>query len=194
MLKEFNRPVILLILNNEIAIGTARTPKGVNIYNLLKKCETLFEKFGGHENACGLTIKKENIPLFRQQLKILQQELEILPQTIEIDTELTSEDFNFNTYKFLYLLEPCGPENPSPVFIIKNLKLIDWKSIGKNNIHTIMTFEFTSKQKTVKAVCWNNSDICDLLRNFLYFNIVGELELDEKNELCFVLRDLQPVI
>jgi single-stranded-DNA-specific exonuclease len=197
MLKEFNRPVILLILNNEIAIGTARSPKGVNIYNLLKKCETLFEKFGGHENACGLTIKKENIPLFRQQLKILQKELEILPQTIEIDTELNLEDINFNTYNFLSLLEPCGPENPYPVFLIKNLKVVNWKLVGKKNNHILITFESNNKQKfsEINAICWDNPNICGLLKNFNYFNIIGKLELDEQQKnLIIVLLDLQPVI
>ena len=194
MLREFNRPVILLILNDEIAIGTARSPKNINIYNILKKCENLFDKFGGHENACGLTIKKENIPLFRQQLKVLQKELEITPQTIEIDTELTYEDINFNTYKFLLLLEPCGPENPYPVFIIKNLKVIEWKTIGKQNNHTLITFESAQKGVTIKSVCWNNPYISNLLKNFTYFNIVGELELDEEENLRVVLLDLQPII
>ncbi len=194
MLREFNRPVILLILNDEIAIGTARSPKNINIYNILKKCENLFDKFGGHENACGLTIKKENIPLFRQQLKVLQKELEITPQTIEIDTELTYEDINFNTYKFLLLLEPCGPENPYPVFIIKNLKVIEWKTIGKQNNHTLITFESAQKGVTIKSICWNNPYISNLLKNFTYFNIVGELELDEEENLRVVLLDLQPII
>ena len=194
MLREFNRPVILLILNDEIAIGTARSPKNINIYNILKKCENLFDKFGGHENACGLTIKKENIQLFRQQLKVLQKELEITPQTIEIDTELTYEDINFNTYKFLLLLEPCGPENPYPVFIIKNLKVIEWKTIGKQNNHTLITFESAQKGVTIKSICWNNPYISNLLKNFTYFNIVGELELDEEENLRVVLLDLQPII
>ncbi len=196
MLKEFNRSVILLILNNDLAIGTARSPKGVNIYNLLKKCENLFEKFGGHQNACGLTIKKENIPLFRNQLKLIQQQLEIEPPTIEVDTELNYEEINFETYKFLSLLEPCGPENPYPVFLIKNLKVVDWKYIGKDNKHTAITFETTSKQKNyvIKTVCWDNPYIVNLIKNFNYFNIVGELELDEQENLRIVLLDLQPVI
>jgi len=197
MLKEFNRSVILLILNNGIAVGTARAPKGVNIYNILKKCENLFEKFGGHENACGLTIKKENIPLLRQQINILQKQLEICPPTIEIDTELNLEDINFNTYNFLSLLEPCGPENPYPVFLIKNLKVVNWKLVGKKNNHTLITFESNNKQKfsEINAICWDNPNIFGLLKNFNYFNIIGELELDEQQKnLIIVLLDLQPVI
>jgi len=196
MLKEFNRSVILLILNNDLAVGTARAPKGVNIYNLLKKCEGLFEKFGGHENACGLTIKKENIHLFRQQIKLIQKQLEVEPPTVEVDTELNSEDINFDTYKFLLLLEPCGPENPYPIFLIKNLKVVDWKYIGKDNKYTAITFATTLKQKNsvIKTVCWDNPDIVNIIKNFNCFNIVGELELDDQENLRIVLLDLQPVI
>jgi single-stranded-DNA-specific exonuclease len=196
MLKEFNRSVILLILNNDLAVGTARAPKGVNIYNLLKKCEGLFEKFGGHENACGLTIKKENIHLFRQQIKLIQKQLEVEPPTVKVDTELNSEDINFDTYKFLSLLEPCGPENPYPIFLIKNLKVVDWKYIGKDNKYTAITFATTLKQKNfvIKTVCWDNPDIVNIIKNFNCFNIVGELELDDQENLSIVLLDLQPVI
>jgi len=198
MLKEFNRPVILLILNGETATGTARSPKGINIYNILKRCEHLFEKFGGHENACGLTIKKENIPLLNQQLKILEKELVLTPPVIEIDTELNPSEFSLDFYKYLYLLEPCGVENPYPVFLIKNVKVLNYKHFGKDNKYLLIDFEPVSyhQKKVITAVCWDIPDIDNILRNFQYFDIIGELEINpvDKKSLRFVLFDLQPVL
>ncbi len=194
ILKEFNRPVILLIAEDGKATGTARSPKGVNIYRILKKTEHLFEKFGGHENACGFTIKKENIPILKNQLKILQEELVIEPPLLEIDLELNPENFNLEFYRYLSILEPCGFENPYPIFMIRNSKIVDWKYFGKDNKHSLVTFE--ANKKIIQAVCWDIPDIATILRNFTYFNIVGEMELDnqDKNKLRFVLLDLQPVI
>ncbi len=194
ILKEFNRPVVLLISENAKAIGTARSPKGVNIYQILKKCENLFEKFGGHENACGFTISYEKISLLKKQLKILEKELIIEPPLIQIDTELTPENFNLEFYKYLKILEPCGFDNPYPIFIMKNAKVVEWKYIGKDNKYSSITFEID--KKTIPAICWDIPEIGTILRNFLYFNTVGELEEDpqNKNKLRFVLLDLQPVI
>lgn len=194
ILREFNRPVILLISGNGKATGTARSPKGINIYQLLKKCEHLFEKFGGHENACGFTILSENIPNLKKQIKIAEKELIIEPPSIQIDAELDIENFNLDFYKYLDVLEPCGSDNPYPIFIIKNAKVVDWKYIGKDNKYSSIIFEID--KKNIPAICWDIPEIGTTLRNFLYFNIVGELEEDpqNKNKLRFVLLDLQPVI
>ncbi|MCS7227820.1 MAG: exonuclease domain-containing protein, partial [Endomicrobia bacterium] len=197
MLKEFNRPLILLILDNGTATGTARSPKGINIYSLLKQCEHLFEKFGGHENACGISIKKENIPFLREELKKLEKEITLIPPIVEIDAELHYSEFNLAFYKYLYLLEPCGAENPYPIFLIKNVKVIDYKYFGKNSQYSMINFEFSSSPEKliIPAVCWDIPEIGNILQNFLYFDIIGELELNpvDKKNLRFVLLDLQPV-
>ncbi len=198
MLKEFNRPVVLLILENGKAKGTARSPKNINIFNILKKCEFLFEKFGGHENACGLTILKENIQIFRQEIKRLEKEITIVSPTLEIDTEITQEEFNIELYKHINLLEPCGYENPYPIFLIKNVKMTHWKYIGKENKYSSIIFEFIDSKNNIKinSVCWDIPEIGDILRNFSFFNIVGEIEQDlqNKNSIRFILLDLQPII
>ncbi|MEN3014001.1 MAG: single-stranded-DNA-specific exonuclease RecJ [Endomicrobiia bacterium] len=195
MLREFNRCVILLIVENDTAIGAARSPDYVDIYQLLKKCDYLFEKFGGHKNACGITIKKEKIPLFKDELKKLEKEISLKTPEIEIDTEITPEEITLELYQKLNLLEPFGPQNNYPVFLLRNLKVIDWKYFGKTNKYTQIVFE-TPASTILNAVCWDIPELGDILRNFSYFNVVGELELDpqSKNSLRLTLLDIQPVI
>jgi len=200
MLKEFSRPVVLIVVENGKATGTARSPKTINIFEILKKCEYLFEKFGGHENACGFTIKKENIPLLKKEIKNLEKQITLSAPTLEIDTEIKQEELNLELYNYLNLLEPCGPENLYPIFLIKNLKVVDWKYIGKDNKYSLISFEFLNSKnhqnQRINAVCWDIPEIGDILRNFLYFNVVGEIEKDpkDKNSLRFVIIDLQPII
>jgi hypothetical protein len=45
-------------------------------------------------------------------------------------------------------------------------------------------------------VCWDIPEIGDIIKNFLFFDVVGEVELDEmsKSGYKFVILDLQPVI
>ena len=56
-LKErYNRPTVLLTpsgCEKQYLKGTGRSIEGVNLYDLLKKHEQYFEKFGGHAGACG---------------------------------------------------------------------------------------------------------------------------------------------
>ena len=42
--------------------------EGVNIYDMLKANEVLFERFGGHKAACGFTMKEEHLETLRENL------------------------------------------------------------------------------------------------------------------------------
>lgn len=46
--------------------GSGRSVKGLNLVDALSECSDLLEKFGGHELAAGLTIKRENLPNSRE--------------------------------------------------------------------------------------------------------------------------------
>ena len=48
--------------------GSGRSVKGLNLVDALSECSDLLEKFGGHELAAGLTIKRENLPEFKRRL------------------------------------------------------------------------------------------------------------------------------
>jgi single-stranded-DNA-specific exonuclease len=197
IMKEFGRPVILLILEDETAIGAVRSPKNINIYEILKKLDYLYIKFGGHEHACGLTIHKNNIETFRQEIKKLQKEVIIENPVLSIDTELSAQEIDLNLVKELSLLEPCGPENPYPIFLLKNVKILDWKYIGEGRKYSKLTLEFNNKKNLkLESVCWDIPEIGDIIKNFSLFDVVGEIELDEKSKsgYRFVVLDLQPVV
>ncbi len=189
IVKEFNRPVVLLILDGEIATGAVRSPKGLNIYKILKQVEHLFEKFGGHEYACGLTIRKDKIEVFKQEIKKLVKD--IPPPIIEIDTEISLEDITTKFVRELSIIEPCGAENPYPKFLIKNVKVANWKYFGSTNKY--VKIEVQTGDRSLECICWDVSGVEDLLRNFNYFNLVGELEISN-NEPRVIVLDLQPVI
>ncbi|MFR2965677.1 MAG: DHHA1 domain-containing protein [Anaerovoracaceae bacterium] len=60
--ETYYRPTIIVTPSGEddrYLKGTGRSVEGVNLYQLLKTQENLFEKFGGHSGACGFLIKKE---------------------------------------------------------------------------------------------------------------------------------------
>ncbi|MFQ3675350.1 MAG: single-stranded-DNA-specific exonuclease RecJ [Endomicrobiia bacterium] len=196
VMKEFGRPVVLLILENGTATGAVRSPKSINIYDILKKLDYLYIKFGGHEHACGLTIHKDKIETFRQEIKKLQKEVIMENPVLSIDTELSVYDIGINLVRELDLLEPCGPENPYPVFLLKNVKVVNWKYIGSGKKYSRLTLELSGMDTKMDSVCWDIPEIGDIIKNFSFFDIVGQIELDEMSKLGykFVILDLQPVI
>ena len=69
--ETYYRPTIIVTPSGEddrYLKGTGRSVEGVNLYQLLKTQENLFEKFGGHSGACGFLIKKEYFDQLKEGL------------------------------------------------------------------------------------------------------------------------------
>lgn len=126
---------------NEILIkGTGRSIEGINLYQLLKSHEELFEKFGGHAGACGFTMKVDGLHKLRESLnfemkRILESNPNILERELKIDAELMDEDVTINFAMQLEKLAPFGYQNEKPVFEIKHITLSNILYMGNDKQH-----------------------------------------------------------
>ena len=57
--ERINRPCVVLSIDGEVAHGSGRSIEPYHLLNGLTSCADLFEKFGGHSHAAGITIKPE---------------------------------------------------------------------------------------------------------------------------------------
>ena len=143
-LKEtYDRPAILVTPSGEekqFLKGTGRSIAGVNLYQLLKATEELFEKFGGHAGACGFTMKEENFPLLEKSLleqmrEIYQKEPDIFQKKYDIDLELEPGQLTVELAKKLELLAPFGNGNPKPLFLCRRVLIEEVRFMGEQNQH-----------------------------------------------------------
>ncbi len=118
----------------DIGKGSGRSVDGLNLVEALSECSDLLEKFGGHELAAGLSIKRGNLPEFRRRINeyaVPRLKNAIRTQRFEADYELELEDVTIELAEQLsVIMEPCGPGNPEPTFVIKDLRVFDRRSIG----------------------------------------------------------------
>lgn len=135
--EKYNRPSIIISFDTckdgekngeNIGKGSARSIKGLNMAELLSYNAELLEKYGGHELAAGLSIKRGNIESFRKHIN--EQARNILGEkqpevTLEIDAEIDIAEVNVHNIEDISLLEPFGSENPQPLFSIENAKISD---------------------------------------------------------------------
>ena len=126
--------------HGELLKGTGRSIDGVNLYQLLKKHEDLFEKFGGHGAACGFTMKKENLEPLREGLLADMAELaasdpELFVRKYPVDMKLGMGEINIAFAEQLELLAPFGNGNPKPLFEIENVTMEDVRFMGNENQH-----------------------------------------------------------
>lgn len=125
--ERINRPCVVISLAGEVGHGSARSIEAYHLLDGLTECADLFEKFGGHSHAAGITIRSDRIPELRRRLNLhaaanLTEE-DLQPCT-KIDAELPAEAITFQLANELSALEPFGAGNPRPVFLTHNLRVI----------------------------------------------------------------------
>lgn len=140
---KFYRPSILIALEGEEGKGSGRSVDGFNLFEALTECGHHLVKFGGHELAAGLTIKREEIPEFSKNIdeyaKSRLCDDDLIPR-IYIDSEIKVNHLNFSTIKQLETLEPFGMGNAGPVFALRNVTISDIRSVGEGK-HLKMRIE-----------------------------------------------------
>ncbi len=117
--------------------GSGRSIKGMNLVDALTHCEDLLVKFGGHELAAGLTVKRGDLARFRQKINEYAKENlseEVLKIRMEVDCELSMTDLTLPFAQELTLLEPFGTGNTTPNFVLKDtiVKRVSPMSEGKH--------------------------------------------------------------
>lgn len=85
--------------------------------------------FGGHKNAVGLSVSKENIAKLKEMIE--SEVLEEAQEIIEYDMVLNFKQIRIEFVEVLLKLEPFGEKNPYPAFMFKNVKVSDKKEYDK---------------------------------------------------------------
>jgi single-stranded-DNA-specific exonuclease len=154
--ERFNRPCVVLSIDGEMAHGSGRSIEAYHLLNGLTACADLFEKFGGHSHAAGITIRPERIAEFRRRLNehaAACLKPEDLEPSVNIDLELSPESVTFALARELEALEPFGAGNPRPVFLTRNLRSLSEPVVIKDR-HLKLRLA-GPQNRPLEAVWWN---------------------------------------
>ena len=154
--ERLNRPCVVFSIDGEVAHGSGRSIEAYHLLDGLTSCADLFEKFGGHSHAAGITIKPERIDQFRDRLNahaascLSEEDLE---HSVTIDMELKSEEISFRLTRELELLEPYGAGNARPVFLTRELRCLTEPLVMKDR-HLKMRLAGPNN-RPLEAIWWN---------------------------------------
>ncbi len=105
--------------------ASGRSVPGLNLFQVLEKCDNFIVQFGGHPMAAGLTVVPETFNQFSDEFnscvcKVIQG---AEPEGVVIDMLVNAEDNCEEMAHNLKLMEPFGQGNPEPVFLLKNIRM-----------------------------------------------------------------------
>lgn len=136
--EEFYRPTIAIRTGELNSTGSCRSIPEFNIIHALNQCRSLLSHFGGHSQAAGFTLPTKNLAQFNQQLSQLATlqlaKVDLRPQ-LNIDTEITLDNLGGDTFQNIQQLTPFGHGNPIPIFLSKQVEVINCRSMGSNGDH-----------------------------------------------------------
>ena len=159
LVEKYHLPTILMSINEGVAKGSCRSIPALNLYEAIASQSHLLTQFGGHHQAAGLTLPVANVEAFiagfRAHVQGILEPKDYLPVQrvdayIGVNGRLTLEDLDQ-----LELLEPCGCQNPHPVFAFKQARLSGVRTIGSEAKHLQM--QVTKGDYTYKATLWNQA-------------------------------------
>lgn len=116
--EETGKPTILFTEKDGLWHGSARSHNSINIFDALKYASKYSENFGGHAQAAGVTVKYENFTDFENALdEYVSKTCDISDFTSDVFVdEIVEEPITIGYVEELEKLEPCGVENPRPLF------------------------------------------------------------------------------
>jgi single-stranded-DNA-specific exonuclease len=186
--EETRLPSIAISLGPTHSKGSARSIKGVNIVETIRKCSDILVAVGGHPGAAGFTIETTKIDLFKQRLEQIMDGYQIMAESeLEIEAEVPSSKLNINLAKELNKFEPFGIDNPRPVLAAKNMRLSDMRTVGEGK-------HLKGKADNIDFIGFGMGDLIKVLQNGQFINLAFIPEIDSYNgyeKLQLKVKDLQ---
>jgi single-stranded-DNA-specific exonuclease len=137
MVDRFGRPAILISLKDGIGKGSGRSVTDFNIYQGLKRCESLLLSFGGHRYAAGISIREEDIEkfsaAFREVVYENRSQIDFTAVTT-IDAQCGLTEINHELLSQLNRLAPFGSRNPEPILCVRNVSVTSPLIVGNNHL------------------------------------------------------------
>ncbi|MBS4068753.1 MAG: single-stranded-DNA-specific exonuclease RecJ [Sulfurimonas sp.] len=159
LVEYFERPAIVLSINNGVAKGSARSLGYIDIFKLIQDNRFYLTKFGGHKMAAGLTLEEHSIKLFGDAINLSASRFDsddFIPLEDVIGI-LPSSQIDFELLEILESFEPYGEANSRPLFLIKNAKIIKIDTFGKDRSHSkIIVEDLQDNKKEIEFILFKN--------------------------------------
>lgn len=192
--KYYKPSIVISIDGDNIGKASGRSIAGFDLFEALKKCESVLDKYGGHSLAAGLSVKAENIAKFDKMINEYAKQImtdEILTPKIKIDDCILISDVNLKNVHSLSVMEPYGIKNPLPVFCIKNVKIIHMRNM-QDKPHSFLTLSDGKTEITApafglkdKILCFAEGETVDIC------GTLGENTYNGSLNAQFIIRDIR---
>lgn len=197
LIEHYYRPTIVLTQSGEYAAGSARSVPGFNLYEAIHACRDHLLGYGGHFAAAGMTLELAQVEALRNKFEeVVSSTIDpgLLIPEIVIDAEIFLKDIKWPFYNILCQMEPFGPENLRPVFVVRGVMDTGYSKIVKEQ-HIRFSVRQPADNVTITGIGFGMAEKFSLLQMKQLVDIVFKIDENEWNgEKSLQLRviDIKP--
>ena len=154
------KPCIVLTEDeNGLLKGSGRSFGECDLFSIVDASREHLEKFGGHKAAIGLSLQKNKLELFREELQENFAKGAYVKEILdpEIVGELSFSNISFALTSLVQKFEPYGQGNPRPKFMTKNVEILQADTMGKNDEH--LRFSFAQDGIVMRGVKFKTKEL-----------------------------------
>ena len=134
----YHRPAVALSADGDHLVASARGIPEFNLVEAFSACQGHLVRYGGHAQAAGFTVARENLPNLVEDLTAFAQNKlgsrELSP-ALTIDAVVALDELTHELVQWLQDLEPYGPANPTPVFLTSGVPVSEVHYMGQSRQH-----------------------------------------------------------
>ncbi len=158
--------------------GSCRGNGTISMHDLMAEAQDSFLQYGGHREAGGFTVVKEQIHHLADALvgaleKILARSNSAEQKLFGTDAVLSLTDINNNFLKSLFSLRPFGLANEKPLFHFPKAWVEEKKTFGKTSNHLEIIFSHGGKK--ARGIRFFNNKLDEMSNQV---DIFGHIEED----------------
>ncbi|HEX3735976.1 MAG TPA: single-stranded-DNA-specific exonuclease RecJ [Solirubrobacterales bacterium] len=196
LVERHHRPVVVISLDEKgNGRGSGRSIPEFDLHVALEACSGHLESFGGHKAAAGLSLKAENLEVFRAAFAAHANEVlgpEDLQRTERIDAMVGGVGLGLDLAEELGQLAPFGMGNPGVRLMVPSARVTDVRTMGEEGKHS--RFSLRSGSHRALGVAFGRSSLGVDDDEFL--DAAVRLEVNHWNgaiEPRVVLREVYPL-
>lgn len=160
--EKYRRPAVVLAIEEEVAVASARSIPEFNIVDAITASKDLLVRFGGHSQAAGFTVPRRSLPELATRLDAYTAEMLVsnkLEPVMTVDAVVSLADLTPEVMEWISALAPYGPENRRPLFASMGVAVRESRIIGYSQQHARLTVEQDGTVLT--ALAFNQAQLWD---------------------------------
>ena len=143
VVEHIHRPTVLIAIDEDgtRARGSARSIPGFHLYEAIRDCGHLLERYGGHRQAAGMEIRADRIDEFRAAFNAHASRVltdDDLVARCHVDLDVRVPEVNRSLFDLLRHFGPFGMGNPSPTFAVRGTRLVRKKVVGAGHARVVL--------------------------------------------------------